>query len=206
MTSQNLEAKALNRNSNQTLTHEEAVTVDGLEDIFKWAQDVVSDGQHAEDNRAKKVREQRIRRRVLELVQSAKEQKQKDQAKDEITYLQRRVIALLQKLSESIEENSSLKQTVVAQQLTLVKLPELEAEVKRLQDIELDREAFDESRRELTNTLSKLKKDRDYLEELVIVNERENSRLTHLFRETKDELDKLKGRRWWHWLISPWSP
>ncbi len=177
------------------LRHEDALSLEGLDDIFKWASEVVADG---EDNRVKRAREQRIRRQVLEVVQKSKEDQAKAEAKDEIAYLQRRVIALLQRVQDVADENSQLKQINLAQQFTLSRMPELEAEVKRLQFNDFERQDFRETQIELVNTLSKLKKDRDFLEDLVLVNEKENDRLVTLLQECKSELTKIKARRWWH--------
>src|SRR5437762_1771690 len=51
--------------------HEENVALEGLDHIFKWASEVVAEG---EDNRVKLAKEKRIRRQVLEMVQKYREQ------------------------------------------------------------------------------------------------------------------------------------
>jgi hypothetical protein len=175
--------------------HSEAIEIEGLDHIFKWASDMVAEG---EDTRVKVAREKRIRRQVLEVVQKVKEQKAVAQAQEEITYLQRRVIALLQKLQEVSEENTTAKGLVISQYYMLQRIPGLEAEVKQLKAVEYEREAAVTERRYLMNALARVKSDRDMLDELLVANEEENSRLAKILATTRAELAELKSRRWWH--------
>ncbi|MBI4533781.1 MAG: hypothetical protein HY711_07515 [Candidatus Melainabacteria bacterium] len=181
--------------------HDESIAVDGLEDLFKWASEMVSDG---EDSRLKRAREHRVRRQVLEVIQRLREQKAVGQATVEIAYLQRRVIALLQKLQDITEENSTIKQMLVAQCYTLKLIPELENEIKRLKEVEWDQQSSQAQQKELLNALSKLKRDRDFLDDLLTTNEEENIRLANLLSEARSEITKLQQRRWWHFFLCPW--
>lgn len=178
--------------------HEQSVAVEGLEDLFKWASDMVSDG---EDARVKRAREQRIRRQVMEAVQKLREQQAIMRATDENAYLQRRLIACLQKLQEYTEEKATLTQIMVAQSFTIQRIPVLEDEIKQLKTVSFDREAAQVEQRVLLNALSKLKADRDFLDDLVRINEEENARLAQLLAEARQEIDQLKSRRWWHALL-----
>lgn len=184
------------------LNHNDCVSTEGLEDLFKWASEVVADG---EDNRVRRAREHRIRRQVLETLQLLREQKAVKQANDEIAYLQRRVIALLQRLQDITEENASLKQVLVSQGYTIARIPKLEAEIERLLALEWDVKQATEEQKELMNALSKLKVDRDFLDELLHASEDENLRLARLLIDARAELDKLKARRWWHIFWRPIS-
>jgi hypothetical protein len=178
--------------------HRDAIETEGLDHIFKWASDMVAEG---EDSRVRLAREKRIRRQVLEVVQKVKEQKALAQAQDEITYLQRRVIALLQKVQEVTEENTTAKNLVIAQYYMLQRIPALEAEVKQLRAMDYEREAAVTERRYLMNALAKVKADRDMLDELLTTNEQENARLAKILKDSRAELEQLKNRRWWHMLM-----
>lgn len=173
----------------------DAIAVEGLEDLFKWASEVVADG---EEGRVKRAREQRIRRQVMEAVQRLREQQAIVRAAQENSYLQRRLIAVLTRLQEITEENSSLKQTIARQSFSLERVPALEGEIKRLKDQEFNQEEAQAERKELLNALSKLKVERDYLDELLRTNEEENARLAELLADARAELESLKARRWWH--------
>jgi hypothetical protein len=175
--------------------HDHAVSLDGLDHIFKWASDVVSDG---EDERIKVARERRVRRQVLEVVTKYQQQRLAAKTQDEIAYLQRRVIALLQKVQEITEENSAVKQIMVSQYFSIQRIPQLEFEVKQLKAIEFEREAAVTERRYLMDALAKLKVERDFLEDTLTSAEQENSRLANILSDTKAELEEVKARRWWH--------
>lgn len=178
--------------------HDEMIAVEGLEDLFKWASEVVSDG---EDNRLKKAREHRIRRQVLEFVQNRREEEAVKKANVEIAYLQRRVIALLQQLQESTAENSALKQVLVSQHHALAQIPRLEVEIARLKYLEHQRHEMQEENKQLLTALSRLKQDRDFLDDLLTANEEENKRVAALLSQVKAELERLKSRKWWHWFL-----
>ncbi len=177
--------------------HDEAVTLDGLDHIFKWASEVVSEG---EDIRIKQARERRIRRQVLDVVQKYQQERVAAKTKDEVCYLQRRVIALLQKLQEMTEENAAVKQIMVSQYFALQRIPQLEFEIKQLKAIEFEREAAVMERRYLMDALSKLKVERDYLEDTLTAAEDENYRLARILEDTRSELAEIRARRWWHIL------
>lgn len=180
--------------------HDEQVALDGLEHIFRWASEVVADG---EDARVKLAREKRVRRQVLEVVQKYREQKLLSKAADETAYLQRRVIALLQRLQEALEENSAIKHIMVNQYWQLARIPQLERELRDLRSVEFEREAAVTERRYLMDALARVKTERDYLDDLLAANERENSRLSGLLKETRAELEEQKARRWWHLFLPP---
>jgi hypothetical protein len=175
--------------------HNEAVTTDGLEDLFKWASNLVADG---EDSRTKRTRELRIRRRVLDLIQSSKELQSQAKYAQELNYLQRRSIALLQLLAEKSEEVTATKQIMVAQYFTLQRIPQLEEEVKQLKAMTWYREEAEAERKHLMTSLQRMKKERDFLDELLTVNENENTRLMQLLVKARSEHAELKNRRWWH--------
>ncbi len=118
--------------------HTDAVNLDGLDHVFKWASETVSEG---EDKRVKQARESRVRRQILDVVQQYKEQKVMAKSQDEVAYLQRRVIALLTRLQEMTEEVASVKQIMVTQYWTLQQIPVLEAQVKALKSAEYEKEA-----------------------------------------------------------------
>lgn len=175
-------------------SHESQIALEGLDDLFKWASEMVSDG---EEPRAKKAREQRMRRQVMETVQHLREQQVVVRSTQENAYLNRRLIATLQQLQEFTEQNSVLKQIMVSQSFALEQVDQLKAEIKRLKSLELDVEAAQVQCRELLNALSKLKIDRDYLDELLRANEKENSRLAEILADLRAELDQFKTRKWW---------
>jgi hypothetical protein len=175
--------------------HSQSVSTEGLEHLFKWASDVVSEG---EDERVKHAREKRVRRHVLEVVQQYREQKVVAKTQDEVAYLQRRVIALLQKLQEATEENGAIKQVMVSQYWAMQRIPFLEEQVKALKVIEYEKESAIKERRYLMDALAKIKVERDYLEDILNTCEDENDRLAKILQETRSEVVELKSRRWWH--------
>jgi hypothetical protein len=178
--------------------HEDAVALEGLDHIFKWASEVVAEG---EDNRAKHAKEKRIRRQVLEMVQKYREQQILTKANEENAYLQRRVIALLQKLQEVLEENAQVKQIVVNQYWQLSRVPAMERELREYKSKECERDAAVTERKYLMTALAKLKVERDYLEDVANVNETENARLARMLNETKADLETLKSRRWYSPIV-----
>lgn len=178
--------------------HEDAVALEGLDHIFKWASEVVQEG---EDNRVKLAREKRIRRQVLEMVQKYREQQLLAKANEENAYLQRRVIALLQKLQEVTEENAQIKQIVVNQYWQLAKVPAMERELREYKSKECERDAAVTERKYLMSALSKLKVERDFLEDIANVNETENTRLARMLSESQTEVEMLKNRRWYSPIV-----
>jgi hypothetical protein len=199
MNTHKVQMSQTNNNFDLPLGHSDAINTDGLEDLFAWAQDMVSDEQ---DFKLLKSKEKRIRKQVLELIQLNKEKEIENKYIAENSYLQRRVMALLQAIQEKQEENSALKQTMLRQQFSLQKLSELEQEVKHLRAMTWYREEAEAERKELLSALSKIKRERDMLDELLLVNEGENVRLFKLYSETNLELQKLKSRTWWQVLVS----
>jgi hypothetical protein len=177
--------------------HDQSVSVDGLEHLFKWASDMVSDG---EDERVRHAREKRVRRQVLEVVQQYKEQKAVAKNQEELAYLQRRVIALLQKLQEMTEENAAVKQIMVSQYWAIQRIPFLEAQIKTLKIVEYEKDAAVKERRYLMDALAKVKVERDYLEEILVTCEDENARLATILGATRKENEELKARRWWQMI------
>lgn len=186
------------QNNDPTEVHEEAVDVEGLEDLFQWASETVADGL---DARARRARDQKLKRQVLNIIHRSADWQAKNKYTDEITYLHRRVIALQGLLTTRSEELGDLKQIVLAQYYCLQRIPELEEKVVQLQAQNFQKEEAEEERKHLMTALARLKKERDYLEELVSVCETENSRLLRMFNDTKQELAVLKNRRWWHFLF-----
>jgi hypothetical protein len=178
--------------------HESAIDLEGLDHLFKWASEMVAEG---EDNRVRQTRDKRVRREVLEVVQQARESKVVTEALDEASYLQRRVIALLQKMTEVTEENAAIKQIMVSQYYTLQRIPYLETQVKQMRTLEFEREAAVTERRYLMDALAKLKTERDLLDDMVTSCESENVRVAKLLQESKLELETLKAKRWWHNLV-----
>jgi chromosome segregation ATPase len=177
--------------------HEEAIAVEGLEDLFHWASEMVADGS---DPRVRRTREQKLRRNVLEIMNRNRDLEAKEKYSEEISYLQKRVVALLQVVSEKIEENATLKSIIFSQYFALSRIAYLEEEVKQLEKLTWYRDEAEAERKHLMDALSKLKKERDFLEELITVNENENCRLAKLLAEARAELDALKSRRWWHFF------
>ena len=178
-----------------SVSHDDAVNVEGLEDLFKWASDMVADGS---DPKTRRVREQKISRNILEVIQKNKEYEAREKYAEEISYLQKRVIALLQILTEKLDETSNLKQVIVTQYYALSRIPQLEDEVKQLQAMTWYREEAEAERKHLMTALSKMKQERDFLDELVTINENENCRLAKLLSQSRAELAELQSRKWWH--------
>ena len=118
-------------------TSEQALDTTGLDHIFKWASDIIPDGNG--DGRVQLAKEKRIRKQVLEVVQKAREDKVLADANHEINYLQRRVIALLTKIQDVIEENSLLKQIMLTQLYSLQQVPALERELRELKSIQCEK-------------------------------------------------------------------
>lgn len=176
-------------------SHDDAVAVSGLDELFNWASETVAEGL---DGRARKAKEQRAKRQVLNIIHRSAELQAKAKHADELAYLQRRVIALQGALAESRDELVGLKQLVISQYYGLQRIPELEEKLVQVQASSLNKEEVEEERKHLMNALSKVKKERDFLEEIVTVNESENTRLARLLSDSKEELNKLKSRRWWH--------
>lgn len=175
--------------------HDEAISVEGLEDLFNWASEMVADGQ---DPRGRRIKEQKIRRNVLDIIQRNREHEAREKVSEEISYLQRRVMALLQIISEKMEENSTLRHTVVSQYYALSRIAHLEEEVKQLEKLTWYRDEAEVERKHLMDALSKMKKERDFLEEIITANESENTRLADLLNSARTELTQLKTRKWWH--------
>lgn len=174
--------------------HESAISTDGLDHIFRWASDMVAEG---DDERVKVAREKRVRRQVLDVVQKYKEQRVVTASQDEVSYLQRRVIALLTKMQELTEENAAVKQVMVGQYFAVQRIPHLEEQIRVLKAVEFEKEAAVRERRYLMDALAKLKVERDYLEDLLNTVEDENTRLSGILRETRQELTTVKSRKWW---------
>ena len=175
--------------------HDQSVSVDGLDHLFKWASDLVSTG---EDARVQQAREKRVRRQVLEVVQQYKEQKAVAKNQEELAYLQRRVIALLQKLQEMTEENAAVKEIMVSQYWAIQRIPVLEEQIKTLKFAEYEKDVAVKERRYLMDALAKTRVERDYLEEILVTCEEENVRLANILRVTRKENEALISRRWWH--------
>jgi hypothetical protein len=184
-------------NINQKL-HEQSVDITGLDDIFKWASDVVAEGN--DDSRVRLAREKRIRTQVLSIVQKAKEDKVLADANHEINYLQRRVIALLTKLQEVVDENSLLKQIMLTQLYSIQQMPAMEAEIRELKTIQCEKDSAVSERRYLMDGLTKLKVERDYLEDVLMAAENENCRLAKNLKYTREELVQSQAKKWWHSL------
>lgn len=178
--------------------HDDSLNLEGLDHIFRWASEVVAEG---EDSRVRMAREKRIKRQVLETVQKAREQKVLADATTEIAYLQRRVIALLAKIQEVLEENSTLKQMMLSQYYAVQKVAALEYELKELRNNQIEKDAAVTERRYLMDGLAKMKVERDYLEELLTATEADNARLGSILRDTRTELEELKSKRWWHQFV-----
>ena len=187
-----------NSDSVSDYDHKEAIALDGLDHLFKWASEVVADG---EDTRLRAAREKRVRREVMDVVQKSREQRITAKSMDELSYLQRRVIALLQKMTELTEENASLKQIMVGQYYALQRIPYLESQIKQLKTLEYEREAAVTERRYLMDALAKLKIERDLLDEMVTASDEENGRVANLLQESKAEVAVLSARRWWHFFL-----
>ena len=178
--------------------HEQSVDTNGLDDIFKWASDIVADGH--EDGRVRLAREKRVRKQVLAVIQKTGEDKALADANHEVSYLQKRVIALLTKLQETIEENSLLKQIMLTQLYSLQQIPAMEAELRELKAIQCEKDSAVSERRYLMDGLTKLKVERDYLEGVLTAAETENYRLAKVLRITRGELAQSQSKKWWHSL------
>lgn len=190
--------RAIVENFDPLYQHEANVATDGLDDLFDWATEMVA--ADAADPRVKRIKEQKMRRDVLGMIQHAKEVEAREKYGDELCYLQRRVIALLQLVAEKTDENGALKQIVLSQYFAMSKLAYLESELKELQAMTWYREEAEAERKHLMATLAKLKAERDYLDELLTVAERENTRLAQLYKHVREDFDVLKDRRWWHFF------
>jgi cell division protein FtsB len=186
----------------QNTDHDDVLSLEGMDHLFKWAAEMVADG---DDLRLRVAREKRVKRDVLEIVHRYHEQKAVSKSKDEIAYLQRRTIALMQRVQDLTEENAAVKQVMVSQYFALEQLQYLEIEVKRLKVLEIEKEAAVEERRFLMDALSKLKVERDFLEDTLDVCEKENSRLAGKINDLNYELIELrefKNRKWYQHLYS----
>jgi hypothetical protein len=179
--------------------HEQSLDTVGLDHIFKWANEVIT--EDSKDGRVKQAREKRIRKQVLEIVQKVSEDKVLADAQNEVSYLQRRVIALLTKLQEVIEENSLIKQIMLTQLYSLQQIPLMERELKELKSIQCEKDSAVTERRYLMDGLTKLKVERDYLEGILVAAESENSRLAKLLKCTQEDLSTAKAPKWWHALF-----
>ncbi len=180
--------------------HEQSLDITGLEHIFKWASDVIT--EDGEDSRVKLAREKRVRKQVFEVVQKAREDKVIADAQNEVSYLQRRVIALLTKLQEVTEENSLIKQIMLTQLYSLQQIPALERELKELKSIQCEKDSAVTERRYLMDGLTKLKVERDYLEGILVTAESENSRLAKLLKDKNEALAQAQTKKWWHQLFA----
>jgi len=194
------QTKLIDQANNQQELHEQSVDIQGLDDIFKWASDVVAEGN--EDSRVRLAREKRIRTQVLTVVQKAREDKVLADANHEINYLQRRVIALLTKLQEVVDENSLLKQIMLTQLYSIQQMPAMEAEIRELKSIQCEKDSAVDERRYLMDGLTRLKVERDYLEDVLTAAETENYRLAKVLRGTRNELVRVQAKKWWHGLYS----
>jgi hypothetical protein len=195
-----VENQRAENNYSPITSHDDSISVQGLDDLFKWASDTVSDGL---DGRGRRVRDQQVRRQVLTIIHRSAEMQAEARHANEVAYLHRRVIALQGVLVERTADLSNLKQVVVAQYLSMQRIPELEEKVAHLEARGVKLEQAEEDRKHLMNALAKLKKDKDFLEELVTANESENARLAALLSESRQELAALKNRRWWHIFFPP---
>ncbi len=180
------------------INHNESLALEGLDELFHWASEVVADGQ---ENQNAQDKEKRIRQQVLHLVEQQRREDTAKQVEVEMAYLHRRVIALLQSLVEATQETAALKQQLVMQQALLSKIPELELELAQLKANQVDREVLKRQQSELLDALSRLKRERDYLDELLTASELENDRLKVLFLNAREELNQQKQRRWWRFLF-----
>lgn len=182
--------------------HEESLDLTGLDDLFQWASEVVAEGL---DVKARKARDQKVKRQVLSIIHRSAEMQAKTKYTDELSYLQRRVIALQSALSEKTDELCNLKQLVMAQYINLQRIPELEEKLLQLESSAKKELEIEEERKHLMTALAKLKTERDLLDELLSANEAENVRVAELLRQSREEAEKLKNRRWWHFLTSFWA-
>jgi len=183
---------------NRIANHDESVAVQGLDDLFQWASETVAEGL---DSRSRKAKDQQVRRQVLNIIHRSADLQAKAKHADELAYLQRRVIALQAVVSERTDEVSNLKQAIMVQYFGMQRIPQLEERIIQLETERLQKQKDDEDCKHLINALAKVKKERDYLEELVTTNESENARLANLLKEAREEVTVLKNRRWWHLLF-----
>lgn len=177
--------------------HDQNLSLEGLEGLFNWASDMVADGQ---DPAQKQVNEQKLRRRVLEVVQQAREQKVATEVSSEVAYLQRRVMALLNGMNAMSADNNQLKQIILLQMYAMQAIPELEEEIKGLQALDAERRHLKLTQESLMNTISKVKIERDILDDLLRAVELENDRLGRKLNEAREQLTILSSRRWWHYF------
>lgn len=110
--------------------HNDAVNVQGMEDLFQWASETVADGL---DGRQRRAREQQIKRQVLSIIHRSADSQAQAKYVNELAYMQRRVIALQGALIDTNQEALNLKQVVVAQYVSLQRVPELEEKVIKLE-------------------------------------------------------------------------
>lgn len=180
--------------------HNEAVSLDGLDDLFQWAQDLVADGQSIE---VLKEKEERIRRQVTETIDRVKKEKAAQEAKDEIAYLQRRVIALFQRVQDLSDENIQIKQVMITQYYELLEAEKLKLEVNRLKEYENNHELISSEQKQMMEALSKLKVERDILDDLLTSYEQENTRLANLLKQERELAQEVNSKRWWHRFYKP---
>lgn len=178
----------------------EPAEVEGLDDLFNWASETISEGL---DSRQRKSREQRLKRQVLSIIHRTADQQARAKYADELQYMQRRVIALLSLLNEKTEETAQLKALVAEQFVSLQKVPELERQIEEL-SAALPQAVVNSERQGFLTALSKLKQERDYLEEVLLTNENENCRLSKMLVDAKVELDYYRCRTWWQCLKDAW--
>lgn len=193
--------------------HNFAVDVQGLDDLFQWASEMVSDGTDGRTRRAKDVR---MKQQVLKIIHRNAGLAAHAEYQAELAYLHRRTIALQAQLLEKSEELTVTKQIMISQYCELQKVPQLEEKIVQL---EAEARKFDQAamearkkaddsenearKKELMTALTKALRERDYLDELLTVNENENVRLVKLLDESRREVDRLKGRKWWQVLFRP---
>lgn len=177
--------------------HSEAVNLDGLDHVFKWA----TEPSEVEDERVRSARDKRVRRQVLDVLEQYKEQKILARSQDEVAYLQRRVIALLAKLQELTEETAAVKQIMVSQFWAIQRIPFLEEQIRALKAVEYEKEAAVKERRYLMDALAKLKVERDYLEDILVTVEDENTKLSNILSHTREEVEILKEHKWWQMIF-----
>ncbi len=171
-----------------------SMSLDGLDHIFQWAQEVVST---APDYKINTANEKRVRRQVLELIQKYKDNEQTGLLKDEVQYLQRRSIALLDKITDLLKENTKLKVDNLEQYWALQEIAVLKKENHELKLMELELAQANEERTILMTSLLKHKKQTHILESLVEAVEEDNSRLAQRLADTRKELANLKNRTFW---------
>lgn len=182
--------------------HDDAVDLTGLDDLFQWASELVAEGL---DVKARRIRDQKVKRQVLSIIHRSAELQAKTKYSDELSYLQRRVIALQSALAERIDEVCNLKGLVLTQYVNLQRIPQLEEQIVQLEAASINNEELEEERKQILNALTKLKTERDLLDELVTANENENTRLASLLKQSNEENELLKNRRWWHFLRPLWG-